>query len=255
MTEPRLSRRNHGKGHSYKLDGVKIPGVTTILNALPKQLTRWAAEQSANYALDHWDELATLPPSDRHKRIMWAHRETVKAAALRGTKIHALGDKLAHGEPVEVPDEHRAAVEGYARFLDEWQIEAVATECPVGHTRYRYAGTADLVGIVGRIDSSALMFLDLKSGRGVYDEAALQVAAYRHADLWQPDGPETEAPMPETAEGFVVHIGPDATRLLPVDSDADMFRGFLYVAEVSKLLRRLEDERPILPALELEDYS
>ena len=253
-TPVRLTRRNHGRGHSYRLDGNKVPGVTTILNALPKQLTKWAAEKAADHALNHWDELATLPPSERHKRIMWAHREDVTSKGIRGTRIHALGDKLAHGHDVTVPEDLVGPVEAYARFLDYWQIDVHATETPIGHTRYRYGGTADLWGSIGRLGISSAL-IDLKSGKGLYDETALQLAGYRYADLWQPDGPSSEEELPDVEEVYVAHITPDDVRLVPVEVTPETFRGFLYVFEVSKLLERLRDERPIGDALVREDYA
>jgi hypothetical protein len=253
-TPVRLTRRNHGRGHSYRLDGHKVPGVTTILNALPKQLTKWAAEKGADHAINHWDELAALPLAERHKRIMWAHREDVTSKGIRGTRIHALGDKLAHGEDVTVPDDLRGPVEAYARFLDFWQIEPHATETPIGHTRYRYGGTADLWGSIGRLGIGSAL-IDLKSGKGLYDETALQLAGYRYADLWQPDGPSSEEQLPDVEDVFVAHISPDDVRLVPVEVTPETFRGFLYVFEVSKLLERLRDERPIGDAYTREDYA
>jgi hypothetical protein len=250
----RLTRRNHGRGHSYRIDDVKVPGVTTILNALPKQLTKWAAEKGADHAVNHWDELAALPLSERHKRIMWAHREDVTGQAIRGNRVHALGEKLAHGEEVRVPDDLRGPVEAYARFLDRWEIQVYATETPIGSPRYRYAGTADAWCSIGKLGVESAL-LDLKSGRGVYDEVALQLAGYRFAELWQPDGPASEEPLPEVEDCFVAHIGPDDVRLLPVEVTSSLFRGFLYVFEVSKLLERMRDERPVSEALILEDFS
>jgi hypothetical protein len=250
---PRLSRRNYGRGHGYKLDGHKVPGVTTILNALPKPaLTKWAAECGADVVLNDWDTLAGMKPSERHDAVLWAHKRVVKSAATRGTRIHSLADKLAHGEEVEVPDDIRGPVEAYARFLDAWQIETFATETPIASTRYRYGGTADLWGKVGRLGVTAL--LDVKTGKGVYAETSLQLAGYRYADLWQPDGPESEAALPAVDECYVIHVRPDSVELLPLDVDETLFRGFLYVAEVAKLLDRLKDESPVGSALTLEDY-
>jgi hypothetical protein len=61
-----IERRNHGRGHSYLVDGQKLPGVTTILNTLPKNaLVEWAGKTTANYAVDYWAELAELTPSKR----------------------------------------------------------------------------------------------------------------------------------------------------------------------------------------------
>ena len=57
--------------HKYRLDGVECPGVTTIIGkGVPAPaLINWAAEQSAAYAVDHWDELSTLGVVERAKRI------------------------------------------------------------------------------------------------------------------------------------------------------------------------------------------
>jgi len=249
----RLERRNYGRGHGYKIDGRKVPGVTTITGVLPKQLTKWAAEKGADHAVEHWDELAALPLMERHKRILWAHREDVSSKSIRGTRIHTLGEKLVYGEEVSVPDDLVGPVNAYARFLDFWAIEPTASEVPVGSVRYGYAGTADLFGSIGRLDvDSALRSRPNRSSRR--PEVALQLAGYRYADLWQPAGPESEEDLPAVQECFVAHIGPDDVRLIPVETDPALFRGFLYVAEVWKLLERLEDERPLGDALSREDY-
>src|ERR1044072_2106602 len=81
---PRLSSRRYGKsGHAYYIDDVKVDGVTTILNALPKSLTQWAADQAAEEALNNWEELSLLPLTKRMDRIRYAHRETKNKAAMR----------------------------------------------------------------------------------------------------------------------------------------------------------------------------
>ena len=79
------------RGKEYFDDGVKMPSVTTILNAYPKQLTKWAAETVAGYAVDQWEELGDKSVSARLRELqdsVWATRD---AAALRGTEIHVLG--------------------------------------------------------------------------------------------------------------------------------------------------------------------
>ena len=202
----RLIRKNHGRGHSYYLDGDKVDGVTTVLNALPKQLKQWAADISANYAVEHWDELTELSLTKRLDQIRFAHRDALSKAALRGTKIHQYGEDLVHGRPVADP-EYLGPAQAYAKFLDTWDIQPVATETPLAHTTYRYGGTADLWGTIGRRDNSRAL-IDLKTGN-VYESVVLQLAGYRYADLWQPDGPDSEQPLPEVDEVFVAQIGAD----------------------------------------------
>lgn len=238
--KPRLTSRRYGQyGHGYKLDGEKVPGVTTVLNALPKALTQWAADQAANMAVEHWDELAALPLTKRLDKIRFAHRDTVKVAALRGTEIHNLGEKVAHNEEVVVPDEHRQPVEAYARFLDDFDVEPIATETPVCNTASRYAGRADMwAELTTREHGRHSALVDLKTGGNIYAEVALQLAGYQGCDLWQPDGPESEEPLPPVDAVYVAHIMPDAVRLVPVTVRPADFRQFLYVLETSKWLER-----------------
>jgi hypothetical protein len=264
---PRLISRRYGKtGHGYTLDGEKVPGVTTILNALPKELKQWAADCAANHAVEFWDELAQLPVTKRLDRIRYAHKDVVGAAALRGTEIHKLGEKLAHGIAVAVPDEHRGPVEGYARFLDEWDIEPIASEYPVAHTTRRYGGTADLRARIGRLGGVDAL-IDLKSGKNIYAEVPLQLVGYRNADLWQPDGKDSEAPHTPPDAVFVAHIMPDTTRLLPVGIDGvqlttaqwDLqFRQFLYIQQTYLWLERhgFRGDQPLIgDALNPGDYQ
>lgn len=238
---PRLQRRDHGKGHSYRIDGTKAIGVTTALGALAKPaLIDWAARITTEYAVNFWDELAELPVADRMKRIGEARWNTQKEAAERGTRIHAFGDQLAHGKEIDVSDALRGPVEAYARFLDEWGFEAEATEAPCCSTKHGYAGTLDSVGFLGATGERVLM--DIKTGKGVYDETALQLAAYRYCDLWQPDGPASETEQSPVDAAYVAHVLPDTVRLLPVEAGPDQWRIFLYALQIARHTAGLKDE-------------
>lgn len=212
-TTPRLNVTP--KGRVYKLDGQNVPSVTTILNALPKNLTQWAADAAATEAIEHWDELTQLPITKRLDRIRYAHRNTLKSASLRGTEIHDLGEKLVNGEDVAVPAEHRGPVEAYARFLDLWQIEPLATEAAIVSTTHRFAGRGDLWGTIG-VRGGARCYIDLKTGKGLYESVVLQCAGYDGGDLWQPDGPASEEPYEPVDLIYVAHILPDDVRMVPV---------------------------------------
>lgn len=228
----RLERRNHGRGHSYRLDGAKVLGVTTVLQALAKPaLVEWSGNTTAEYAVDRWDELGALPPSKRLAALKGARWESKTAAALRGTEIHRLGERVSHGEKVDA-GVHQGEVEAYARFLDRWDFQMIATETPVAHTRFRYAGTADAWAWIGAREERALV--DIKSGRGIFDEVALQLSAYRFCEIWQPEGPDSEQPLPPVDAVYVAHVLPDDVRLVPVEADEGTFRQFRYLMELTR---------------------
>lgn len=256
MTAPRLKRRNYGKGHGYQLDGQKVSGVTTVLNTLPKDaLVGWAANSTAEAAIDRWDELADLAPSKRLKELQGARFKINKEATTRGTKIHDLGEKLSHGEEVEVPDALLGPVQAYARFLDKWDVTVLATEAPCAHTGAKYAGTLDSVATIGKLDGEPVM-LDLKTGKGVYESTALQLAAYAECDIWQPDGPESEQAMPELGSTmYVAHILPDDVLLLPVENEPGLFRQFRYLQMTTKWLADAKEMPPIGAPLQLDEVE
>lgn len=256
-TETRLTSRRYGAhGHGYLLDGDKIPGVTKILNALPKSLAQWAADAGANLAVEKWDELSQLPLTKRLDAIRYAHRDVVGEAATRGTEVHAMGQKLAHGEEVDVPDEYRGPVQAYARWLDRWEIEPVASEAAICNITHRYGGRGDLWATIGKRDG-AFAYIDLKTGKNVYESAVLQSAAYDGAEIWHPDGPASEQPYTSADLIYVAHILPDDVRMLPVRGvggavkpGAPEFRTFLYVKQVWEWLEHhgYRGDEPLIEA-------
>lgn len=237
----RFVRKNQGNGHSYTLDGAPVPGVTTVIGVLDKpQLVKWAADQSASYAIENWLELAEVPMIERAKRIAEARFNTNRKATVKGNRIHNLGERLAHGEEVEVPIELQRPVSAYARFLDAWQIETVATETPVCSTEWGFAGTFDLVGRLPRFGTA---LLDVKTGKRVYDEVGLQLNAYAGCDLRlvsrEVIGPRggrrtewAEAPMVAVDSLLVAHVLEDVVELVPVKFDPAIFDTFLHLLAV-----------------------
>lgn len=233
-----IKRINTAKGHYY-VDGVgtRVTGVTTVLDAMAKPaLINWSATTTAAAAVDGWDELAKLKPAARLKKLEAARWEEKDRAAKRGTEIHTLSERLVRGEPVEVPDELVGYVQAYARFLDVFKVEPVHVEFGVASYRYAYAGTGDLIAdvVIPRIGKKRLL-LDLKSSRsGIFGETSLQLSAYRYADVLLHAGDEED--MPEVDDCAGVHIRGDAADLVPITTNEDIHRSFLYLAQVKKFM-------------------
>jgi hypothetical protein len=257
-----LKRRNHGLSHSYQADHVnprdpgelvKLPGVTTILRQMPKNaLVMWSAGTVADKAIDNWDELGRLKPSQRRKTLLKAPNEDRDAGARRGTQVHALAAELIHGRPVDVPEFLTGHVEAYLQFLHKWDPEPVATELVVVNRELRYCGTADLIADM----RDETWLLDLKTSRsGVFDEDALQTLGYARAETYalatDPDGAERPlADLGITRRG-VVHIRYDGFEVYPTDIEDE---GYLW-AYLERLAwlhhNQREQDRPwIGPALD-----
>lgn len=244
----RVDKVAFGKPTHYYEDanGKRIPGVTTILgDGLPKPaLINWAANATADYAVNNWDNLADMGVADRLKLLKKARYEDRDAAAKRGTEVHDLAEHLLKGEEVTVPDELRGHVEAYVRFLDEWQPTPVVVERPVVNYTYGYAGTLDMV--VDLPDGRRVL-ADIKTTRsGIYGETALQLAAYRYAEVYI-DG-DSEIPMPEVHDTWGIWVRADGYEVVPLIADAKTFDDFRRVAAVARTAQRIKSY--ILPSLE-----
>lgn len=251
-----IRRINRGRYHSYQIDGDKVEGVTTLLgDGVPKPaLINWAANTTAEYAVDHWGELAELSTSKRLDTLKKARYGDLDKAARRGTEVHGIAEQLVQGHEVDVPEELRGHVESYVRFLDEVEPQPILVEAVVGSRQWRYAGTLDLVA---RIDGSrqpkwpamfrrdAVWILDVKTTRsGIFPDVALQIAMYRHAETYV-DRDGGEKPMSELGIEFggAIHVRADGYDLIPLDTSERVFKDALHAIWVARMAKRWDEWR------------
>jgi len=235
-----LRKHTNGRGHWYTLDGRKVDGVTTLLkDGIPKPaLVGWAAKSVAEFVVDNraavadmWDQLGRDAMVGELKGTPYAQRD---AAAARGTEIHKYAEKLAAGQEVEVPAEIAPYVEAAARWFDEWQPKTLLVERPVASRKWWYAGTFDNVC---ETPDGVRWMVDWKSGRsGIWGEAALQAAAYTHAEFYL-DEDGTEQPMADLriTRGLGVHLKADGTYAAhELDVSTDAFQHFNRAAWMAR---------------------
>lgn len=240
---PKPSLRFSEKAHRYWLDGRPVPGVTTLLGGgLPKPaIPYWAAKSVAEYVIRNPEAVEQLrimgegPAIAALKQVPWQKRDD---AAVRGTDVHALAEQVIHGKEVAVPEHLSDHVEGYVRWLDEFDVTPVLTERPVASRKWWYAGTFDGIVRIGRGPwAGRCVGLDLKTSSNVYGETALQVAGYMRAEFYlSADGQEEE--IPEVDCTAVVHVTDAGSLMHPLAHDRDQidehFKTFTHIAYVAK---------------------
>jgi hypothetical protein len=235
--------------HVYALDGARIPGATTVLNkAIAKNaLNYWYGRQAAQWAATNVDSLQLLGESDWIKQAAGAADRAKDSAANVGTQLHEHAKALVEGRATHPPAELADRVRHMADFLDTHDVHEVASEASVYHEAFRYAGTLDLVA---EVDGTTWL-LDWKTGKGVYPEVALQLAAYRYATHLVAEGIEMR--MPPVERCGVLWIRESGWELIPVRADEDSWQVFIDCLSVYGFASR-DAEYYVMPPVAAGKY-
>jgi len=225
MTTPKVATIKRGGSRLYvhPETGDKVPGVTSVLDMLPKPFLKfWAAKLVAETAVDHagsWIGMALA--GDKQGAIDYLKRAPMRntgAAAARGTDAHVIFEDMAGGVPTGKlhPDMEIFATH-FQSFVDTFQPEFLHLEGTVWSDDPAYAGSFDWIAKIG----DEVIIGDNKTTRsGVFPEVALQLNAYGAAP-WLMDKDGNKTPMPELAGAAVLHIVPDGWQFIPVLFDRD----------------------------------
>ena len=185
------------RGGYYYIPGVRtpLPHVTSILQTIAKPaLITWAARIAAESALENpWQSVQEATSS--------IYR-TKGGAAERGKDVHKIIERLIKGEKVKNTQVTKGYVEAYEKFKKDMPHRVIASEKLVYSIKYKYAGTLDYIL---KLKSGDLVIADFKTGKYIYDEAGLQLAAYKAA--LQEMYPDKKNPD----RTVVIHLKPDAT--------------------------------------------
>lgn len=251
MADPKQGfyKRKYGKNHAYYLNGVKLDGVTTLLgNGLPKPaLINWAANATADYATDNWEELSKLSASKRNETLRKSRYEISDEAKARGTEVHNYAERLAKGEEVVVPDDLAGHVGSAVRFLDEFKIETILTETAVYHDKFNYGGTFDLL-LRSELFPGRTILADWKTNRtGIYPETALQLTAYARATHYEissnPSGEPSTVGLIEDlgiTDLWAIWVRSDGYDVYPMEFSDSTWRAFGHITQVARTAANMD---------------
>lgn len=223
--------------------------VTNVLDhGVPKPgLVHWAAREVARCAVDNVPKLARARGRTAREEVFeWLRRAAeVKrddAAALGGAVHHAIESHVL-GQPMpEPPPEQIPFLEAFQQFVTDHQPIWEATELVVCNPDDGWCGTADWWATLPRL-GRVVVLGDNKTGKGVYDDAGLQLSAYRRATVgWLRDGTEVVPPTADRA--YVLHLRPDkypdkGYALYPMDTSDEVYAAFLHAQGVAMFKKTL----------------
>jgi len=242
---------------------------SAIANRLTRAGRTWVQERQAAGELK---TIKLEKLTDRDLALRWLkgaadrHRD---AAAAQGIEVHDEAEALVlqHARAasrlvlagIDVapwPDHLGGYQASFLSWLEDWHPEFLATEATVFNRDQAYAGTldcivrlraGDLVDAIereGPIDPSiawlleldpdelVIVIVDYKSGRAVYAEVALQLAAYARGQFIAGADGVTEHPVPPIRLGAVLHLTAKRARFSLVRIDDAMFDAYRYAREI-----------------------
>lgn len=160
------NRKKFQTHQKYKLkDGTLVVGVTTITGQLAKpQLVHWAYNLAVD-GIKYWNV------TNEAKNV--------------GTIVHYLTEcKLKNLKPLDTilkdytQNQIESAKRSYDNFL-KWfkthNIKVLAVELQLVSEKYKYGGTLDFMAEIDGV----LCLVDIKSGKGIYDDMKYQLSAYK----------------------------------------------------------------------------
>jgi len=233
MSSPQnASAEGQGRKYVWPPTGEVFPSVTTILAAINKpQLVDWAARQAAIYAVKEQPRLSKLSTELAVAEIATTHKRITDLSSEIGTHVH----ECIESQINEDMEEHNPWPE-HMRHFDAWKAqykpEFLMTEQTVYNRSVCYAGTLDLVANI----NSVTTLIDVKTGKSLWPEVALQLAAYANGefigshdkvnDKW------CEMAPPKIEAAAVLHLRMTGWRFVTVDITPEVFQAFRHVNEV-----------------------
>lgn len=114
------------RSHTYHLEGVQIPSVTTIMKPLSQEYYRGI------------------------------NQEVLEKAAQKGTAVHNAIENFLNYGIEDIDEAHAGYFEAFKKWKAEWDVKLIKTERKVYHKTFRYAGTVDLIceekGVITMVD-------------------------------------------------------------------------------------------------------
>jgi len=227
-------------------------------------LMNWAVRTTAEAAYDKYRTLGAFrEDGDREGGVKWlteARWQKSGKAAARGTDVHHAAEQYALGQVPDVEEHILPYVEQYRRFLADHKPVFEMSEAPVYAPTYGYAGTCDGIMVIGGqrgvfdykttdVGPNEVTERGNPRSRPPYPEVALQLVAYRRAELvgvlseqryaqgkrYYLYDPEVQhEPMPETDGAVCIVISPHDYQVVPVRTDEVVWRAWRHVCEVAR---------------------
>jgi len=167
-------QRHTRRGGYYWIDGEPFVSVTEVIKVLAKPaLQYW-------FGKEVWRAMCANPTLSE-KEALNAPYQITEDAKSRGTTIHSIVEAYKHShEYIDgVPEQFRGYAQAFYKWTEDNHVAIVEHERTVVSREFGYAGTLDLLAMLN--GNKLPVVVDVKTGKDIYPDAFLQLAAYRQA--------------------------------------------------------------------------
>jgi hypothetical protein len=208
----------------------RLPAEQAVAEVLQAPSPTWGVKVAAEYAIANLQRLARLPAEQAVAEVQQAPQAGWETRSGLGDLVHAAVEAYATSQPLpELPSEAEPLLAAFDQFLTDHTPLFLLSEQTVYSRRYGYAGTLDAIVELPR--GGTVTLLEIKTGKRVYPETALQLAAYAHTDFLCASD-DSEQQLPPIHEAAVLHLQPDNYRLVPMPAGQDILDVFLAALAV-----------------------
>ena len=158
------------RGGFYWNEGVPYLSVTEILKCINKPAIAYWASKEVYLAM-------IKDPTLSEKDALAAPYKTSKKAMSRGSTVHSIIEafKSTDKRIENIPADYRDYAFAFYDFVQDHQIEILENEKTVMSQKHKIAGTLDMYANL----NGKKIVLDIKTGKDIYQEATLQLSAYK----------------------------------------------------------------------------
>jgi hypothetical protein len=189
------------------------------------QLHNWAVGQvvQAATAMHGSDEAEAMGDDEFSKAIRKAGTLKRDEAAALGTSVHEAAAMGVRASALPDADERKPYLARYTEAISDLGWKVVLNEAQVFNLSRRYAGSLDFIAY--DVERNDYVLVDIKTGKGVYPDAALQLDMYRRGEFCGGFDPISEMDViDEEATDFlhavermgVLHLRPEGWEWMPV---------------------------------------
>lgn len=238
MTAPDLAVGTpNGRFYVHPTTQAQVPSITNIIGKKFKPLYNAGLRAAADYAADNLPRLSGLSRDEIYRLVSNPPRPENSPSQI-GDIVHGWIERYVTGNPPLTRDEIEAGpntarwmYERFIKFVEQYSPQFTATEFTVWSTQYGYAGTADWSARIEFNGQPYHILADTKTGKNVYSEVAMQLAAIQNADFIL-DASGNQQPIPQYDRYAVLHLRPRSFALYPVKNIDKAFQCFLALKRV-----------------------